>query len=257
MKPLIFAALILLLALSLGPLAWVFYSSATDFSGRWTWENYAGAWRDAGLARALLNSGLVTGATVFFHLLLCSLFAYPLALFDFPGKSALRGAVLATFFIPWEMTFVPLFEVCVRLGLDGSRWGVILPSSVNALGILFLADAYRSLPRSLIESARVDGLSEFEIWRRVALPLIRPSLAGLAVLSFVSSWSLFMWPLIILREPDSFTLTVGLSYLSGVFSANLKYVAAGSIISALPAVLLFLALQRHFPPGLTKGAVKG
>jgi putative chitobiose transport system permease protein len=256
-KTIIFAALILLLLLSLGPLAWILYSSVTDFNGHLTIANYAGAWHDANISRYMLNSVIVTGMTVFLSLLFCALFAYPMAVLEFKGKKLLYFILLATFFVPWEMTFVPLFSVCVKLGLDNSLWGVILPSCVSAMGIVFLMDAYTSIPKSLFESARIDGLSEWGIWLKVALPLIRPSMAGLAIITFVTSWSLFMWPLIILRQSDSYTLTVGLSYLSGLFSANLKYLAAGSVIACLPSVALFLALQKHFISGLVKGAVKG
>jgi len=256
-RPLVMASLIGLLLLAAGPIAWVIYTSATDFNGHLTLANYAGAWRDANISRYLFNSLVVTGLTVFLSLLFCSLFAYPMALMDFKGKKAVSFILMATFFVPWEMTFVPLFSVCVKMGLDNSLWGVILPSCVGAMGIIFLMDAYKSIPKSLFESARIDGLSEFAIWYKVALPLIRPSLAGLAIITFVTSWSLFMWPLIILRESSNYTLTVGLSYLSGLFSANLKFLAAGSIIACLPSVALFLALQKHFISGLVKGAVKG
>jgi len=256
-KPFIVFCLLALFALLVGPLLWVLYTSLTDFNGGLTLANYIGAWKDASISRYMFNSVVVTGLTVLLNLLLCSLFAYPMALMDFKGRKALYAVLLATFFVPWEMTFVPLFDICVKLGLDNSLWGVILPSCVNAMSVFFLVDAFKGIPKSLFESARMDGLSELAIWRKVALPLIRPSLAGLAIINFVSSWSLFMWPLIILRESDKYTLTVGLSYLSGLFSANLKFLAAGSVIACLPSVLLFLALQKHFISGLVKGAVKG
>lgn len=251
------AALVGVTILLVGPLAYLAYLSLTTPEGAPTFGNYSGAWEKAPIGRYALNSLLISGATVALYLLWCSLFGYALAKFRFPGKGAIRVVLLATFLVPWEATFVPLFEVCAQLGLYDSLWGVILPASANAFGILFMEDAFRAVPESLLEAARVDGWGEFRIWRRVALPLVRPSLGALAVIIFVSSWGSFLWPLVVLRNDAQYTLPVALSYLQGTFSANLRYLAAAAILSALPTVAVFLAMQRQFVAGILKGAVKG
>lgn len=253
----VYVALILGTVLLVGPFAWMLTLSVTTPEGDLTVANYTGAWREAPIGRYAVNSLFISGATVGLYLFLCSLFAYPLAKLRFAGASLLRLLLLATFLVPWEVTFVPLFEVCARFGLYDSAWGVILPASVNAFGILFMTDAFRTVPNSLIEAARLDGWGEFRIWWKVAVPLVRPSLAALAVLIFLSSWGSFLWPLVVLRQDSSYTLPVALSYLQGTFSANLRYLAAAAVLSALPPLALFLAMQRQFVAGLLKGSVKG
>jgi len=135
-------------------------------------------------------------------------------------------------------------------------WGVILPMAVTLFGVFLLRQSYMGIPRDYEDAARIDGASEFFIWFRVMLPMIKPSLATLVLLQFIAFWNNFLWPLIVLRDPNMYPLSVGLLYLNDSFQTNLRSVAAGAVIATAPIALLFLFLQQYFVKGLTAGGVK-
>ena len=135
--------------------------------------------------------------------------------------------------------------------------GMILPFAVSAFGIFLMRQAFLAIPREMEEAALVDGLNIFQIWWKILIPMVRPSLAVLAIFTFIGSWGEFLWPSIVLTRQNLYTLPVGLNDLQGLFSANWRYIAAGSIIATVPIVIFFLALQKHFIGGQTQGAVKG
>jgi putative chitobiose transport system permease protein len=151
---------------------------------------------------------------------------------------------------------IPLYRVCMHLGLLNTFAGVILPFGVSAFGIFLMRQFYRSIPMELDDAARMDGCSPFRIWWNILVPLSRPALATLAVFTFVGSWSNFLWPLVILRDSAKLTLPVGLSLLVSTFSANYKFVAAGAVLSTIPVIIVFLVMQRAFIQGLLSGGVK-
>jgi putative chitobiose transport system permease protein len=182
--------------------------------------------------------------------------AYPLARVEFKGKNIIFYLILSTMMIPFQVIMIPIFIICMKLNLTNTYTGVILPTSVNAFGIFLMRQAYLSVPKELEESAFIDGCSLFQIWYYILIPLTKPALVTLAVFSFVSSWSDFLWPLIILKDIEKYTLPLGISYLMGAFSSNWRLIAAGSIITIIPIIILFIVLQKFFI-NTTEGAVKG
>ncbi|TVR20212.1 MAG: carbohydrate ABC transporter permease [Anaerolineaceae bacterium] len=222
-----------------------------------TTANYHRVWTDVELPRYFLNSIIVAAGVVFLQLLTSSLAAYPLAKMQFAGRDILFYVILSTLIFPEQLTLIPVYIMAVNyLGFVDTLHGLIIPFGANAFGIFLLRQTYQSIPNELIEAARIDGASEFGIWWRILLPLIRPGLATLAIFSFVGSWNNFLWPLLMLRDTSLYTLPVGLAFLEGAFTGNLRTVAAGIVIATVPIIIVFLMFQRHFIKGLA-GAVKG
>lgn len=232
-------------------------SSLAPYSFPATTENYYRVVQDIAIGRYFVNSLLVALGSVLLTLLLCSLAAYPLAKLRFKGRNVLFVVILSTLIFPEQLILIPLYVMSVNyFQFQDSFHGLILPFAANGLGIFLLRQVYYSIPNELIEAARIDGASEFGIWWRILLPLIKPGLATLAIITFVMSWNNFLWPLLMLSDTSMFTLPIGLSYLRGFFSGNLRSVAAGIVIATLPIIIVFMIFQRHFIRGLA-GAVKG
>ncbi len=228
-----------------------------------TFNNFKEVLRLVPILKYALNSFIVAFFTVILNLILSSLAAYPLARMEFRGKKIAFFGVLATIMVPFQAIMLPIYIITLKLHLtDGhgavmGYLGLILPFAVNAFGIFLLRQAFLSIPRELEESAIVDGCNAFQIFYKVLLPLITPSLAVLAIFTFIGSWGEFLWPSIILTNDSLMTLPVGINNLSGAFSANYRLVAAGSIVSIIPIIIFFLSMQRYFISGKTEGAVKG
>ena len=182
---------------------------------------------------------------------------------EFKGKNFSFFALLATMMVPFQVIMIPLYLLTLRLNLVDSAsnfagfMGLVLPFGVSAFGILLMRQAFLAIPKELEEAAIIDGCNVFQIWYKVLLPLVKPSLATLAIFTFVGCWSEFLWPSIVLTKQEMFTLPLGLNYLQGFFSSNRRFIAAGAIISIIPILIFFLALQKYFIGGQTQGAVKG
>lgn len=204
----------------------------------------------------MLNTLKICFMGVFLTLLVSSLAAYPLARYSFPGRDLLFFCILSTLLLPEEAGLIVNFMTVSRLGLGDTLMGVYLPSVATAFGIFLMRQAFLTIPGELEDAARLDGAGELGIWRYVMLPLARPALATLAIFSFVAYWNSFLWPLIILKDPGKFPVAVGLSWLAGTFSTNFRFVAAGSVLTMIPILLLFLFLQKQFLKGMTQGAIK-
>jgi putative chitobiose transport system permease protein len=159
--------------------------------------------------------------------------------------------------IPFQIVMIPLYVLTVQLGLRNTYLGLIFPSIASAFGIFLLRQAFLGVPKELIEAARIDGCSELGIWWHIMLPAIRPALMTLAIFVFIGSWSDFLWPLLILDQPEYYTLPLGVAKLAGTFSLDWRLVAAGSVISIAPVLLLFLLLQRYIVPTDAATGVKG
>lgn len=222
-----------------------------------TTANYYRVWTDVNLPRYMLNSTIVAFSVVGLQLITCSLAAYPLSKMRFRGRDTAFYLILATLVFPDQLTLIPTFIMSVNLfGFADTLHGLVIPFGANAFGIFLLRQTYQSIPDELIESARIDGASDFGIWWRILLPLIRPGLATLAIFSFVGSWNSFLWPLLMIRTEEMYTLPVGLAFLEGAFTGNLRTVAAGVMVATVPIIFIFLVFQRQFIRGLS-GAVKG
>jgi putative chitobiose transport system permease protein len=205
----------------------------------------------------LKNSALVAVLSVALNLLLASLAAYPLARIPFKGRSVLFIVLLSSMMIPFQLLMIPVYELAISLGLQNTYLGLVLPHACTAFGIFFLRQAFLSVPVAIEEAAIMDGVSRLRIWWFVMLPLIKPSLATLAVFSFIAVWGDFLWPLIIIDQPSLFTLPLGVNRLASTFSLDWRLVAAGAVFSIVPILLFFTFTQRFFIEGAMKGAVKG
>lgn len=239
------------------PLLWLlstaFKSPNEDIFTTWlptqpTWENFRIVWQTYPFGRYLGNSTLIAVLTVGLNLLFCSLAAYPLARLNFWGRDSIFAAVIATIMIPFQIVMIPLYILTVQLGLRNTYLGVIFPSLASAFGIFLLRQAFQGVPKELEEAARIDGCSELGIWWHIMIPSIRPALVTLAIFVFIGSWSDFLWPLIVLDRPEYYTLPLGVAKLASALDLDWRLIAAGSIISIVPVILLFVFLQRYIIP---------
>lgn len=228
-----------------------------------TWVNYVGVWHRVDLMRYFINSMIVAGGTVLLNLILSSLAGYPLARMEFKGKKITFFAILATIMIPFQAIMLPVYLITLKLHLVDSvndvmgYIGLIMPFAVSAFGIFLMRQAFLAIPREMEEAAIVDGCNVFQVFWKVLLPMVKPSLAVLAIFTFIGSWGEFLWPSIVLTKEAMYTLPVGVNNLQGMFSSNWRYIAAGSIISTIPIIIFFLAMQKYFISGENEGAVKG
>ena len=222
-----------------------------------TGQNFVTVWQSNPFGRYLFNSTLVSVLTVTLNLVFCALAAYPLARLTFRGREVIFSIIVSTIMIPFQIVMIPLYILTVQLGLQNDYRGVILPAIASAFGIFLLRQAFRDVPKELEEAARMDGCSELGIWWYVMLPAIRPALVTLAIFVFIGSWSDFLWPLIILSRPESYTLPLGVANLAGTFTSDWRLIAAGSVISIAPILAFFLVMQQYIVPSETSSGVKG
>ena len=220
------------------------------------WGNFAKAWSILPFPLYVFNTFFIAITTVLITLFLCSLTGYALARMRFRGRKFILYAVLATTMVPFQVLLIPLFIVTLRLGLVDSYAGVILPVAVNAFGIFLMRQAFTTIPIDLEDAARIDGCGDFTLYARIMLPLVKPAMATLAAFTFVAQWNDFLWPLVVLKSRDLYTLQLGLASLQGVFGVNWRYISAASIIALAPTIAFFLLTQRFFTRGLAAGAVK-
>ncbi len=222
-----------------------------------TLGNYVRVWNQLPIAKFFLNSIIVAGATVLFNVLFSALAAYPFAKMKFRGRDAIFYLLLATFIVPPQLTYIPSYVLAVQVfHYYNQLWALIFPSLASVFNIFLLRQAFKSVPNDLIDAGRIDGASELRIWWSILLPIIRPSLATVAIFTFVTQWNDFLWPSLMLQTMDHKTLTVGLQALQGMFSSDFRGVAAGVTLTVVPILIFFIALQKYFVRGLS-GAVKG
>lgn len=222
-------------------------------------ENYTMVFTQTPMLRYLLNSLIITLPAVFGAVALSTLAGYALAKFKFRGNIALFAAFIAGNFVPFQILMIPVRDLTIGMGLYDTASGLILFHIAFQTGFctLFMRNFIVGLPDELIEAARVEGVSEWQIFWHVVLPLVRPALAALSVLIFTFIWNDYFWALVLVQSDEVRPITAGISALKGQWMASWQLIAAGSIVAALPPVILFFAMQRHFIAGLTLGATKG
>lgn len=228
-----------------------------------TWENFTGVWKQIPFMLYFFNSMVVAGFTVILNLVFSALAAYPLARMDFKGKKSIFFLILATIMVPFQAIMLPIYLIVLKLNLVDTAGsfmgylGLILPFAVNAFGIFLMRQAFMTIPKEMEEAAFVDGANVLQIWWKVLIPMVTPTLAVLAIFTFIGSWGEFLWPSIVLTKKTLYTLPVGINDLQGMFSSNWRYIAAGSIISIIPIIIFFVSMQKYFISGQNEGAVKG
>ncbi len=230
------------------------------FPKRLLLANYLSAWGAARLGRLMLNSALVSAATVLLTLALASAAAYGFSAFRFRGGSVLYLSIVAMISIPIQVYVLPLYVIVIRLGLVNNYLGLILPYCASSLplAILLLRSAFDALPQELMDAARVDGCRRYEAFVRIVLPLSRPVLAVVAIFTFVLAWNEFFLALVFIQDPRLRTLPLGLQvFIIDEFQADFPRMFATLALAIAPIVAVYVAMQRHFVEGLTGGALKG
>jgi ABC-type glycerol-3-phosphate transport system permease component len=208
-------------------------------------------------ARNMFNSFLVAIVFTILSVFLCSLCGYAFAKLRFPGRNFLFGVVIATMSLPFEVTLVPLFNLMAKIHWVNTYAAVIVPFAATAWGVFLMRQALLDIPDELLDAARIDGASEFQIYYKVVVPVSKPALGALATLQFLASWNDYIWPLIVLTENKMMTVPVALALFKSGYFADYSSIAAGALLASLPIILVFFVLQKYFVSGALFGSVKG
>jgi len=222
-----------------------------------TLDNYRRLASASGFPRWFLNSLAIASATTLSVLFFDSLAGYTLAKFRFRGRRLVFLAILSTLMIPTEMLVLPWYVMSKNLGWLDTYWGIMFPGMITAFGTFLMRQFFESVPDELLEAGRVDGLGEFRIWWRIAMPLVGPALSALAIFTFLGNWTAFLWPLISTTKPELYTLPVGLASFSGEFQREWEMVMAGASVATLPVLLVFVVLQKYIVRGVMLAGIKG
>ncbi|RAO49940.1 L-arabinose transport system permease protein Ar aQ [Micromonospora saelicesensis] len=263
-----YAALVLAAAGLLLPFYWMVVASLKTNSDVFTipitwlpdpvvWRNYLDIWQRSDMTTWLWNTLLLSVVVTLLQVVTGSFAAYGFARVRFPGRNALFLAYVGTIAVPWQSYMIPQFILMSKLQLSNTLWSIVALQAFGAFGVFLMKQFYETIPEELSESARVDGLSEFGIYRRIMLPLSRPALASLALLTFVTTWNDYLGPLIYLRSPELRTIQLGLNTFISQYNAEYALIMTGSVLSVLPVAVIFLLGQRHFIEGIATTGLKG
>jgi multiple sugar transport system permease protein len=254
--------------LSLFPLYWLFVTSLspqqfivkvppdllpTDL----TFQNYTRLFNTTPVIRWLVNTLVIAGSITVFHLLFDSMAGYAFAKRHFPGRQVLFWLVLSTLTVPAQVTLIPVFFLLKNLNLLDTYPGIILPGFADVFGVFLMKQYIQTLPSELESAGRVDGASQFQIYRHIILPLCTPALAVLAIFTFQRYWNGFILPLVVLRDTFKYPIQVGLATLQGEFNTDYGMLMTGAAVAAVPMMIVFFAFQRYFVEGIRIGGVKG
>ncbi|WP_328471385.1 carbohydrate ABC transporter permease [Actinoplanes sp. NBC_00393] len=207
--------------------------------------------------RWLLNSLLAATGQALLILVVASMAAYAFARLEFRGKRILFGMVIATLFVPIFTLIIPNFLIIDRLGWLDTLWALIVPGAASAFGVFFLRQFFLGLPRELEEAAQLEGANTWQIFTKIVLPLSKPALATLALISFLGNWNDFIWPIYVLFSPSQFTLPPGLSILQGAYDIDYPVIMGGAALASVPVLILFLITQRYIIEGVSRSGLKG
>ena len=221
-----------------------------------SWANYRELFVHAGMGRYLLNSLLVAGAITALSLAFNLMAGYAFAKLRFAGRERLFQTLLGALVIPAQVAMLPLFLLLKQLGVINTYWAVIIPGMASVFGIFLIRQYVLGISDSVLDAARTDGAGEWRVYRSVALRLSAPILVTLAVFTFMGTWNDFMWPLIVLADADLYTLPVALATLAGEHVQDVELMMAGSVLTVLPVLLVFVFLQRYYIAGIMAGGVK-
>ncbi|MBR2765091.1 MAG: carbohydrate ABC transporter permease [Blautia sp.] len=220
-------------------------------------RNYVDIWTKIPLARFTMNTVKLTVIVTFLQLFTSSFAAYAFSKLQFRGRNVLFLAYVATIAVPWQVYMVPQFMFMRSLGLADTHLAIIILQAFSAFGVFLMRQFYEGIPDSLCEAARIDGMSEYQIYAKIMLPLSKPALSTLIIFTFVNTWNDFLGPLIYLTSESKKTLQIGLKMFISQYSAEYGLIMAASVLSLIPVLTVFLLLQKYFVAGITTGAVKG
>lgn len=222
-----------------------------------TLHNYVRLWTEIPFARWLFNSIRVAGAVTVANLFFDTLAGYAFARLRFPGRQVLFALLLATLMVPSHVTLVPKFMLMNALGLVNTYTALVAPALIQVVGIFLMRQFFLSIPRSLEEAALIDGCNRFQVFWKIVWPLSRPALTALGIYTFQGNWNEFLWPLVMTTTQDQFTLPVGLAMFRYKFKVEWSMLMAGSVLVALPTLIIFLVFQRLFVQGASTSGIKG
>ena len=264
---LLHAALALLGLLTLAPLAWMVSASFMPageantsppplLPSHFTLEHYVELFTRLDLGRCFLNSAFIAVTTTLVSVLINGMAGYAFAKLRFRGRERTFQLLLLALVVPTQVGMLPLFLELRAMGLVNTPLGVMIPYLSSVFGIFLVRQFALGIPDDLLDAARIDGASEFRIFTSIVLPVLRPVLVTLAAFSFLSAWNDFLWPLIVLSDESRFTLPVALASLSGEHILDTELMMAGAVLTVLPVIAVFLALQRYYTEGVMSGSVK-
>ncbi len=268
-KILIYTALILITAVMIIPFLWMLSASiktntevfkVTPFQfipDNPQWSNYSEIWTRIPLAKFIGNTVFLTIVVTLLQLLTSSFAAYAFAKLNFKHKNTLFLAYIATIAMPWQVYMVPQFIMMRGMGLNDKLLAMICLQAFSAFGVFMMKQFYEGIPDSLCEAARVDGMSEYKIYAKIMLPLSKPALSTLTIFTFVNTWNDYLGPLIYLKSEEKKTVQLGLKMFIGQYTAEYGLIMAGSIITLIPVIIVFLALQKYFVEGVAATGIKG
>ena len=236
----------------------VFSVPVTWIPDVFVWNNYLDIWTKSNMLVWIRNTLLLAVVVTFLQVLTGSFAAYGFARIRFPGRDVLFLLYIGTIAVPWQSYMIPQFILLSNLKVSNTLWAIILLQAFGAFGVFLMKQYYETIPEELSEAARLDGLSEYGIWRRIMLPLSIPALASLTLLTFVNTWNDYLGPLIYLRNPDLWTIQLGLkSFVSNLYDTNYALLFAGLTISVIPIAIIFTLGQKYFVEGLATSGMKG
>jgi ABC-type glycerol-3-phosphate transport system permease component len=225
---------------------------------RLTLSHFTRLTEELNFGRYLLNSAFIASTTSVLGTLFCTMGGYALAKFNFAGKNIVTALVVGALILPGALMIAPSYDLLFKLGLLNRFAGLILPAIAPAFGVfLFRQATLSSLPNALIEAARIDGCGEIRIFFTIALPMVKPMIGAFLMITFLGAWNNFIGPQIVMQSADKLPLSVGVAQLKGTYGQDYGLIMAGTVVSVIPVLVLFLMLQKEFIAGLTSGAVKG
>lgn len=259
---------ILLAVIALIPFLWMI---STSFKSRgalmsipieWipenpTWDAYIKVFSKFPFAKTIANSLFISVSYTAITLLSAAMAAFAFARLRFTGSRVIFGGYLATMMIPTQVTMIPLFVIMTKLGLKDTYASVIMPSIFRPFAIFLLVQQMRTIPEDLLAAARIDGAGVFQVFRKIALPLCIPSLATLSITTFMESWNDYLWPLLMLGDKNKMTMPIALSTLNGQYATEYNVLMAGSLVSMVPIIVIYIIAQRQFKSGMMAGGIKG
>ncbi|QDL94939.1 carbohydrate ABC transporter permease (plasmid) [Paroceanicella profunda] len=222
-----------------------------------TLENYVRVLSDGQFLRWMGNSTFIAVTVTLSNVFFDSLVGYTLAKFRFRGRRLIFLAILSTLMIPTEMLVIPWYIMSADLGWLDSYWGIMFPGMMTAFGTFLMKQFFETVPDDFLEAARIDGLNEFTIWWRIAMPLVTPALSALAIFTFLGNWTAFFWPLIVTTSKELYTLPVGLTSFAVEQAIQWELIMTGAALATLPTLLVFLVLQRYIVRGVMLAGLKG
>jgi multiple sugar transport system permease protein len=265
-KAMIYIVLTLVAIVMIFPFLWMVSSSlktgAEVYSlslipEKFNFNNYIEVFQISNFGRWFLNSFCVSGITVISVLFFDSLVGYTFAKLEFRGRNFLFMVLLSTMMIPTEMLIIPWFMMTNTFQWTNTFWSLVFPNLSTALGVFLMRQFFSGIPNDLLDAGRVDGLSEFGIYWKIALPLVKPALSALAILTFLMTWNAFLWPVIALDDPNMYTLPVGIAQFSGEMINRWDMIMTGASIATIPVIIIFLIFQKKIIEGVQLSGVKG